>query len=100
MDSLGVLLAVLVWLLIVGAALVRAPGTSGRSLVGAWLALTTFTMFCEFVVFFVILHGLLFLVGEGASAVGLVIAFVVLQATPVAWALILRRRAHRMPAHG
>lgn len=100
MDSLGVLVAVLVWLVVVGAALMRAPGTGGRSQVGAWLALTAVTMFCEFVVFFVVLHGLLFTLGEGASAVGLVIAFVVLQATPVAWALILRRRSRRIPAHG
>jgi hypothetical protein len=99
MDSLGVLLAILVWLLIVGVALVRAPG-DGRSLVAAWLALTVVTMFIEFVAFFVILHALLFIVGEGASAVGLVVAFVVLQATPVVWALILRRRSHRVPAHG
>lgn len=100
MDSLGVLVAVLVWLLIVGAALMRAPGSGGRSIVGAWLALTAVTMVCEFVVFFVALHVLLFGLGEGASAVGLVVAFVVLQATPVAWALILRRRSHRVPAHG
>ena len=99
MDSLGILGAILVWLLIVGAALVRAPGASGRSLVGAWLALTAVTMFAEFVFAFVVLHVLLFGLGEGASAVGLVIAFVVLQATPVAWALILRRRSHRIPAH-
>jgi thiosulfate reductase cytochrome b subunit len=65
MDSLGVLAAVLVWLLIVGAALMRAPGAGGRSLVGAWLALTAVTMFIEFVVFFVILHILLFGLGEG-----------------------------------
>jgi hypothetical protein len=100
MDSLGVLLAVLVWLVVVGAALMRAPGTGGRSQVGAWLALTAVTMFCEFVVAFVVLHVLLFGLGEAASAVGLVVAFVVLQATPVAWALILRRRSHRVPAHG
>lgn len=100
MDSLGVLVAVLIWLVIVGAALMRAPGTGGRSQVGAWLALTTVTMFCEFVVFFVLLHGLLFTLGEWASAVGLVVAFVVLQATPVAWALVLRRRSHQIPAHG
>jgi hypothetical protein len=100
MDSLGVLAAVLVWLLIVGAALMRAPGAGGRSLVGAWLALTAVTMFIEFVVFFVILHILLFGLGEGASFVGLVVAFIVLQATPVAWAVILRRRSHRLPAHG
>jgi hypothetical protein len=100
MDSLGVLLAVLVWLVVVGAALMRAPGTGGRSQVGAWLALTAVSMFCEFVVAFVLLHVLLFGFGEGASAVGLVVAFVVLQATPVAWALILRRRSHPVPAHG
>ena len=100
MDSLGVLVAVLIWLVIVGTVLMRAPETGGRSQVGAWLALTTVTMFCEFVVFFVLLHGLLFTLGEWASAVGLVVAFVVLQATPVAWALVLRRRSHRIPAHG
>lgn len=100
MDSLGVLLAILVWLLILGVALLRVPGVGLRALAGPWLVLSVVSMGCVFMVFFVVSYGLLFAFGRGAAAAGVVGAVVVMGATPVVWALILRRRARRTPAHG
>ena len=100
MDSLAVLLAILVWLLILGAALMRVPGGGVRSLIAPWLALTLLTMAVEFIALFIITYGLLFTLGTGAATVGVVVSAFILAATPVAWALVLRRRAHSTPAHG
>jgi hypothetical protein len=100
MDSLGVLLAILAWLLILGVALLRVPGVGLRALAGTWLVLTAVSVGCVFIVSFVISYGLLFAFGRGAAAVGVVVAVVVMGATPVFWALILRRRARRTSAHG
>ena len=100
MDSVEVLVAILVWLTVVGALLMRVPGGGGRSLVAPWLALTLLTMFIEFVVLFIATYGLLFFVGSEAATVGLVVSAMILAVTPVAWALILRRRAHRAAARG
>ncbi|MDA8236838.1 MAG: hypothetical protein M0T75_02980 [Chloroflexi bacterium] len=100
MDPLEILLAILIWLLVLGFALVRAPGTGGRSQIGAWLALSALTMFVVFVVFFVVCHVLLFTLGTGAATVGVVAAVVALEATPITWALILRRRGRDATAQG
>jgi hypothetical protein len=100
MDSLGVLAAILAWLLILGVALLRIPGVGLRALAGPWLVLTAVSMGCVFMAFFVISYGLLFLFGREAAAAGVVAAAVVLAATPVFWALVLRRRARRTATHG
>ena len=99
MDSLEILLAILVWLLVVGAALMRVPGGSLRSLIAPWLALTVLTLAVEFIFLFIATYGLLFSLGEGAATVGVVVSVIVLAATPVVWAVVLRRRAHRAAAH-
>ena len=75
-------------------------GGGGRSLIAPWLALTILTMFIEFVVLFIATYGLLFFVGREAATVGLVVSAIILAVTPVAWALILRRRAHGTAAQG
>jgi hypothetical protein len=100
MDSLGVLAAILAWLLILGVALLRIPGVGMRALAGPWLVLTVVSMGCVFMAFFVISYGLLFAFGREAAAAGVVVAAVVLAATPVFWALVLRRRARRTATHG
>ena len=100
MDKVEILLAILVWLLIVGAALMRVPGGGMRSLVAPWLALTALTMVIEFIVLNLVWFGLLFFVGTEASAVGMAVSLVIFAATPVVWALVLRRRAHHAAAHG
>ena len=57
-------------------------------------------MFVVFVVFFVVCHVLLFTLGTGAATVGVVAAVVALEATPITWALVLRRRGRDATAHG
>ncbi len=100
MDKIEVLAAILIWLLVIGAALMRVPGGSMRSLIAPWLAFTLLTMAVEFIVFNIAWFGLLFFVGKEASAVGIVVSGVILAATPVAWALILRRRARASAVRG
>ncbi len=100
MDSVEVLVALLIWLLVIGAALLRVPGSSGRSLVAPWLALTLLSMACEFIILFIVTYGLLFTLGTGAATVGVIVSVIIFAATPVAWALALRRRAHSVAAHG
>jgi hypothetical protein len=98
MDKVEILLAILVWLFVVGAALSRVPGGSVRSLIVPWLALTALTMVVEFIVLNLVWFGLLFFVGTEATAVGMAVSFVIFAATPVVWALVLRRRAHHAAA--
>ena len=99
MDSLEILLAILVWLLAVGAALLRVPGGGVRSLIAPWLALTVLTLAVEFIVLFIATYGLLFTFGKEAATVGVVASVIILGATPVAWAVVLRKRAHGSAAH-
>jgi len=98
MDSLEILLAALVWLLVVGAALLRVPGGGVRSLIAPWLALTVLTLAVEFIALFIATYGLLFTLGREAATVGVVVSVIILGVTPVAWAFVLRKRAHRPAA--
>jgi hypothetical protein len=99
MDKVEILLAILVWLFVVGAALMRVPGGGIRSLIAPWLALTALTMVVEFIILNLVWFGLLFFVGTEATAVGMAVSIVIFAATPVVWALVLRRRAHDAAAH-
>ena len=63
-----------------------------------WLALTALTVVIEFIVLNLAWFGLLFFVGREATAVGMAVSFVIFAATPLAWALVLRRRAHNAAA--
>ncbi len=69
-----------------------------RSLIAPWLALTALTMAVEFIVLFIATYGLLFAFGREAAMVGVVVSVIILAATPVAWALVLRKRAHNAAA--
>jgi hypothetical protein len=100
MDKIEIVAAILVWLLVVGAALMRVPGGTVRTLIAPWLALSVLTMAIEFIVLNLAWFGLLFFVGKEATAVGMAVSVVILAATPVVWALILRRRAHNPAANG
>ena len=100
MDSLGVLVAILAWLLILGVALLRVPGVGVRAQAGTWIVLTVVSMGCVCIVFFVIAYGLLFAFGREAAAAGVAAWAIVLGATPIFWALVLRRRARRTSARG
>jgi hypothetical protein len=99
MDSLEILLAILVWLLVVGAALMRAPGGGVRSLIAPWLALTALTLAVEFIFLFIATYGLLFAFGKEAATVGVVVSVIIFAATPVVWAIVLRRRAQNAATH-
>jgi len=56
---------------------------------------TVFSMGVVFIVAFVASYALLFAFGTGAAWVGVIVSGLVMAATPVAWALVLRRRARR-----
>lgn len=101
MDSVGVLAAILIWLLVVGVALMRVPGSGGaRSLIVPWLALTVLSMAVLFIVLFIATYGLLFFVGKEAATVSVVLSAIILAATPVVWAVVLHKRAHGAATQG
>jgi hypothetical protein len=100
MDAVAVLLLIIVWLVVLGAALIRAPGTGGRGQIGTWLVLTGLTMSLEFIIGFIFSYALLFALGTGAATVGVVASAIILVATPLVWALVLRRRARRSAVRG
>ena len=100
MDKIEVLAAILVWLLVIGAALMRVPGGSMRSLIAPWLALTAVTVAVELIVLNLVLFLLYFAGGSTATWVGIVLSVVIVAATPVAWAVVLRRRAHAAAVRG
>lgn len=64
-------------------------------LLGSWLALTLLTIWCGAMVAFVVLHALLFTIGQAAASVGLFVTVVLLEATPFIWAIVILRRARR-----
>ncbi len=98
MDDTQIILGILVWLAILGVALFLMPGGGGRAQIGAWLVLTMLTAAVLFIVAFLVSYGLLFFVGREAAAVGVILGVVAIGATPIAWALVLRRRAGRKAA--
>jgi hypothetical protein len=72
---------------------VRERLAAAAGLIGAWFALTALTLWCLFVVAFVLLHALLFTLGTTAASIGLVASAVLLQVTPLAWGIVIARRA-------
>lgn len=69
-------------------------GTEVR-LVGTWLAVTAATVWVGFLVAFVVVHLILFTVGETAALAGLIASAAILGAVPIAWAFVLFRRSRR-----
>jgi hypothetical protein len=66
------------------------------ALFGTWIALTIVSIGVELGVFFVLDHTLLFTLGTQAAGIGLVVAGLVIFATPIVWAVVIRHRAHSM----
>jgi hypothetical protein len=66
------------------------------ALFGTWVALTLVSVGVELGAAFILVHTLLFYVGTTAAGVGLVVTGVVVFATPVVWAVVIRHRARRM----
>jgi hypothetical protein len=61
--------------------------------VGAWFVLTVLTIWCGALLAFLVLHALLFTLGQAAASVGLFVTVVLLEVTPFAWAMVMLRRA-------
>ena len=100
MDAIQIVMGILVWLAVIGIALFLVPGGGGRAQIGTWLILTTLTIGVEFIVLFLVSYGLLFAFGKEAAGVGVLFSFLLITATPVIWAVILRRRARHGPPGG
>lgn len=67
--------------------------------VGAWFVLTVLTVWCGALLAFLVLHLLLFTLGQAAASVGLFVTVVLLEITPFAWAMLMLRRARRRRAN-
>lgn len=97
MESIGVQVGVALAVLLLLERLATVAGWRGIHLAGlpivSWLAMTAMALWLEAVAAFVIVHGLLFAFGTGVAGAGLVLIGVVLIATPLVTAALLRRRA-------
>ncbi len=100
MDDIQIVMGVIVWLAVLGLALFLVPGGGGRAQIGTWFILTTLTIAVEFIVLFLVAYGLLFVLGKEAAGVGVILSFLLITATPVIWAVILRRRARHDSVQG
>ena len=101
MSGMQALALLLLWVvLLLGAWLVgplkthREPGRAGQ--VATWLLLTFMTLVYLSVLIFVVTHVLLFTLGTGAAAIGLLVSLILLLGTPVAWWFGVRAMAHRL----
>ena len=106
MDSVGVQVAVLL-LIVLGVLVIgdqvlgarrgdRADGSGSAVL--AWLGLTVITLWCGAMVAFVMVNVLYFALGAPAGAGGMAVTAVFLVATPIVWAVVIRRRRRHVPA--
>lgn len=85
----------------------RTPRSFGQRVVarlewvGAWFVLTILTVWCGALIAFLVLHALLFTLGQAVASAGLFVTVILLEVTPFAWALVMLRRArHRHAAEG
>jgi len=72
----------------------REPSRAGQ--VATWLLLSFMTLVYLAVLVFVVTHVLLFTLGTGAAAIGLLVSLILLLGTPVAWWFGVRAIAHRL----
>ena len=105
MDGMEALLGLLIWaVLLVGAWMLGPMQTHhspGRvALVATWFLVTLLTLAYGSVVIFVVVHLMLFTLGTGAAAIGIVVSGLLLLATPVAWAIAVRSVARHLDAQG
>lgn len=71
---------------------------SPLALIVTWISLSGVTIGFILVGAFIVDHVLLFVLGTTAAGIGLVVTIAAVFLTPIAWALVIRRRAHRMRA--
>lgn len=103
MDGVEVLAFLTLILLIAAAGLVLAIDlgwTSGRSVrIATWLVLTVLVAGTLFVFEFIVVNGLLFTLGSGVAAVGLIVSGILLVATPFAVGIVVSRISAHRPSH-
>ena len=99
MDSIGVQVGVLLVVLLLLERLASARGWVSLSAAGVpvltWFVLTAMVLWCEGVLAFVLVHASLFTLGTEAAGIGLVLTAVILVATPIVTALVVRRATRR-----
>jgi len=83
MDTLSILLATVLWLLLLAVALQQGRPASASGQLAKWLVLTGVTMAGGFFVAFFAVHALLFMLGRGPALVGLIVSAVVLAGIPL-----------------
>jgi hypothetical protein len=102
MDSIGVQVGVLLVFLLLLERLATARGWVGLSAAGVpvvtWIVVTAMALWCEAVLAFVLVHLSLFTLGTDVAGIGLILTMVMLIATPVVTAVIVRRATHRASA--
>jgi hypothetical protein len=76
----------------------RAPGRVTQ--VATWLLLTILSLAYGGLLVFVVVHVLLFTLGTGVAAFGLLVSAVLLVVTPVVWWFGVRAVAQRLDTHG
>ncbi len=101
MDSVGVQVGLLLAVLLLLERLATARGWGGLSAAGVpvvtWLVFTAMALWCEATLAFVAVHALLFALGTDVAGVGLIVAGVVLVATPFVTAYLIRRATRHTP---
>lgn len=105
MKGMEALLVLLFWaVLVLGAWLIEprqihhAPGRGAQ--IATWFVLTVLSIAYGSVLLFVVTHLLLFTLGTGAAAIGLVGSLLLMIGTPVAWWLGVRAVVHRIETGG
>lgn len=105
MNGIEAFWGVLFWAALVLAALFMGPlqthHAPGRvTQVATWLLMTMLTIAYGGLLIFVVVHVLLFTLGTGAAAFGLLVSAVLLIVTPVAWWFGVRAVANHLDTHG
>jgi len=101
MDSVGVQVGLLLAVLVLLERLAAARGWGGLTAAGVpvltWLVFTAMALWIEATLAFVVVHGLLFVLGTDVAGIGLLITAVALVATPFATAYVIRRATRHTP---
>lgn len=90
MDTLSILLAAVLWLLLLAVALQQGRPASASGHLATWLVLTGISMAGGFLFAFFAVHALLFSLGRGPALVGLIVSAVVLAGIPLACGRLIR----------
>ncbi len=100
MDTLSVLLAVALWLLLLAVALQQGRPASASGQLAKWLVLTGVLLVIGWQVAFFAVYGLLFALGRGPALVGLIVSAALLALTPILCGRLISRRNRGSSARG